>query len=47
MADHASLERLVYPGATHSSAIVEYFDDLIVWLEARVDSEPAIDQCDS
>lgn len=45
MTDHAPLERRVYPGATHASAVLDYFDDLIAWLEARVGGEPAVDQC--
>ena len=47
MPDHAPLERRVYPGATHSSAVLDYFDDLIAWLEARVEGEAAVDQCSS
>jgi pimeloyl-ACP methyl ester carboxylesterase len=43
--DHAPLERRVYPGATHTSAVLDYFDDLVSWLEARVEGETAVDQC--
>ena len=44
-ADHAPLERRVYEGETHGSAVPAYLDDLTAWLEARVAGEPATDQC--
>ncbi len=47
MPDHAPLERRIYPGANHASAVLDYFDDLVAWLEARVAGEPAVDQCSS
>ena len=42
---HAPLERRVYEGASHGSAVIDYFDDLVAWLEERVAGEPAVDQC--
>ena len=46
-ADHAPLERRVYEGESHGSAVPAYLDDLVSWLEARVAGEPAVDQCGS
>ena len=46
-ADHAPLERRVYEGESHGSAVLAYLDDLVTWLEARVAGESAVDQCGS
>ncbi len=41
------VHRIEYPGEQHSSVIIAYFGDMLEWIQARFDGEPAPNSCES
>ena len=44
--DHAPLERREYPGTNHATSVIAYWEDLLEWLQARVEGKAAVDHCE-
>ena len=44
-ADSAPIELKEYIGASHAASVIEYWDDLINWSNARITGTPAESQC--
>ena len=44
--DHAPLERREYPGTNHATSVIAYWEDLLEWLQARVEGKAAADHCE-
>jgi fermentation-respiration switch protein FrsA (DUF1100 family) len=39
------IERRTYPGVNHTGVLAPSFDDMVGWMQARVDGEPAASTC--